>query len=85
MEHFQGSGEYHEGCYGGWCRMRDGEPLRHRLQGVKSCFACKIKNSKCNGVCALKDEKRHYRDEHFETDMKRVYELGRRLVEKCKE
>ena len=26
--------------------------------GCKSCFACKLKNSKCNGVCALKDDLR---------------------------
>ena len=29
-----------------------------KFQGCKSCFACKIKNSKCNGVCALKDDLR---------------------------
>lgn len=23
--------------------------------GCKSCFACKVKNSKCNGVCAVRD------------------------------
>ena len=26
--------------------------------GCRSCFACKLKNSKCNGVCALKDDLR---------------------------
>ena len=28
------------------------------FQGCKSCFACKLKNSKCNGICALKDNLR---------------------------
>ncbi len=28
------------------------------FKGCKSCFACKIKNSKTNGVCALKDDLR---------------------------
>lgn len=28
------------------------------FNGCKSCFACKIKNSKTNGVCALKDDLR---------------------------
>lgn len=28
------------------------------FKGCKSCFACKIKNSKCGGVCALKDDLR---------------------------
>lgn len=37
------------------------------FHGCKSCFACKIKNSKTNGVCAIKD------------DLRPV--LGRRLVE----
>ena len=28
------------------------------FKGCKSCFACKLKNSKTNGVCALKDDLR---------------------------
>ena len=28
------------------------------FHGCKSCFACKIKNSKTNGVCAIKDDLR---------------------------
>ena len=28
------------------------------FKGCKSCFACKVKNSKTNGVCALKDDLR---------------------------
>ena len=31
------------------------------------------------------EEKRRYRDEHFETDLKNAYELGKRLVQKCQE
>ncbi|MBR1928725.1 MAG: flavodoxin family protein [Paludibacteraceae bacterium] len=27
-----------------------------QFQGCKSCFACKLKNSRCNGVCAIKDD-----------------------------
>ena len=29
------------------------------------------------------EEKRKYRDEHFDTDLKKAYELGKRLVNKC--
>lgn len=29
-----------------------------QFQGCKSCFACKLKNSKCNGICAIKDDLR---------------------------
>jgi len=29
-----------------------------QFAGCKSCFACKLKNSKCNGVCAIKDDLR---------------------------
>lgn len=28
------------------------------FKGCKSCFACKLKNSKCNGICAIKDDLR---------------------------
>ena len=28
------------------------------FKGCKSCFACKLKGSKCNGVCALRDDLR---------------------------
>ena len=28
------------------------------FKGCKSCFACKIKDSKCNGICAIKDDLR---------------------------
>ena len=29
------------------------------------------------------EDKRKYRDEHFGTDLKNAYELGKRLVAKC--
>ena len=29
-----------------------------KFPGCKSCFACKLKNAKTNGVCALRDELR---------------------------
>ena len=28
------------------------------FKGCKSCFACKLKNSKCNGICAINDDLR---------------------------
>lgn len=28
------------------------------FKGCKSCFACKLKNSQCNGLCAIKDDLR---------------------------
>ena len=31
------------------------------------------------------EDKRKYRDEHFDTDLKNAYELGKRLVGKCQE
>ena len=31
------------------------------------------------------EDKRKYRDEHFETDLKNAYELGKRLVKKAEE
>ena len=31
------------------------------------------------------DDKRKYRDEHYDLDLKNAYELGVRLVEKCRE
>ena len=29
-----------------------------KFPGCKSCFACKLKNAKTNGVCAIRDELR---------------------------
>ena len=55
--------------------------------GCKSCFACKLKNAKTNGLCVIKDSLRpvleKYRDEHFEIDLQNAYDLGKRLVEKA--
>lgn len=31
------------------------------------------------------EDKRKYRDEHFDTDLKNAYDLGKRLVGKCQE
>ena len=31
------------------------------------------------------EDKRKYRDEHFETDLQNAYELGKRLVKKAEE
>ena len=39
------------------------------FKGCKSCFACKLKNSKTNGVCALKDDLRPVRERMREADV----------------
>lgn len=39
------------------------------FKGCKSCFACKIKNSKTNGVCALKDDLRPVLERAREADV----------------
>lgn len=39
------------------------------FKGCKSCFACKLKNSKCNGVCALKDDLRPVLERCREADV----------------
>ena len=36
--------------------------------GCKSCFACKLKNSKTNGVCATRDELRPVLEEVMASD-----------------
>ena len=40
-----------------------------QFQGCKSCFACKLKNSKCNGICAIKDDLRPVLERCFEADV----------------
>ena len=39
------------------------------FKGCKSCFACKIKNSKTNGVCALKDDLRPILERCWQADV----------------
>ena len=39
------------------------------FKGCKSCFACKLKNSKTNGVCALKDDLRPVLERAREADV----------------
>ncbi|MBQ8454679.1 MAG: flavodoxin family protein [Bacteroidaceae bacterium] len=39
------------------------------FKGCKSCFACKLKNSKCNGICALKDDLRPVLERCREADV----------------
>ena len=39
------------------------------FKGCKSCFACKVKNSKTNGVCALKDDLRPVLERCREADV----------------
>ena len=39
------------------------------FHGCKSCFACKIKNSKTNGVCAIKDDLRPVLERARQCDM----------------
>ena len=37
--------------------------------GCKSCFACKLKNSKTNGVCAIRDELRPILEKAYTADV----------------
>lgn len=39
------------------------------FKGCVSCFACKIKNSKCNGLCAIKDDMRPLLEKAYEADV----------------
>ena len=41
----------------------------YNFTGCKSCFACKLKNSKTNGVCAIKDELRPILEKAYEADV----------------
>ena len=47
-----------------------------KFPGCRSCFACKLKNAKTNGVCAL-------RDAHFPIDLANARALGKRIVERA--
>lgn len=40
----------------------------YQYQGCKSCFACKLKNSKTNGLCAMRDELRPVLEEALAAD-----------------
>ena len=40
----------------------------YKFIGCKSCFACKIKNSKTNGICAIKDDLRPILEEILSAD-----------------
>ena len=39
------------------------------FHGCRSCFACKLKNAKTNGVCAIKDELRPVLEKAIEADV----------------
>ncbi|MBR1784860.1 MAG: flavodoxin family protein [Bacteroidales bacterium] len=39
------------------------------FKGCNSCFACKLKNSKCDGVCAIKDDLRPVRERARKADV----------------
>ncbi|MBQ6467772.1 MAG: flavodoxin family protein [Clostridia bacterium] len=39
------------------------------FKGCVSCFACKIKNSKCNGLCAYRDDMRPLLESAFDADV----------------
>lgn len=41
----------------------------YNFKGCMSCFACKLKNSKCNGVCAIRDELRPILEKAHEADV----------------
>ena len=40
-----------------------------QFKGCMSCFACKLKNAKTNGVCAIKDELRPVLEKCKEADI----------------
>lgn len=40
----------------------------YKFHGCKSCFACKLKNSKTNGVCAIRDDLRPILEEVLAAD-----------------
>lgn len=40
----------------------------YKFHGCKSCFACKLKNSKTNGICAIKDDLRPILEEVLSAD-----------------
>ena len=39
------------------------------FKGCISCFACKVKNSKCNGLCAYKDELHPLLEKAYDADI----------------
>lgn len=39
------------------------------FKGCVSCFACKVKNSKCNGLCAYRDDLRPLLEKAYEADV----------------
>lgn len=39
------------------------------FKGCVSCFACKVKNSKCDGLCAYRDELRPLLEKAYEADV----------------
>lgn len=41
----------------------------YAFKGCKSCFACKLKNAKTNGVCAIKDDLRPILEKAHEADV----------------
>lgn len=41
----------------------------YNVVGCKSCFACKLKNSKTNGVCAIRDELRPLLEKAHDADV----------------
>lgn len=43
--------------------------FQNEFTGCKSCFACKVKNSKTNGLCAVKDNLRPILEKTFDADI----------------
>lgn len=39
------------------------------FKGCKSCFACKLKNAKTNGICAIRDDLRPILEKAHEADI----------------
>ncbi len=43
--------------------------FEYEFTGCKSCFACKVKNSKTNGLCAIRDKIRPVLEKLYEADV----------------
>ena len=43
--------------------------FKYEFTGCKSCFACKLKNAKTNGLCAVKDSIRPILEKAYEADI----------------
>ena len=65
------------------------DQLRENFGHSETLYACNTYQFSDYSRYAMtvfkEEEKRKYRDEHFPLDLKKAYELGKRLVGKCQE